>query len=61
MLNGIPQIVKDNPEDYDFYASTYKDDDHPETLTIVPHKIALAATVQSGDTSSEDASIASLH
>lgn len=61
ILNGIPQMVKDNPEDYDFYASSYKDDNNPETLTIVPHKIGLAATVQSGDTSSEDNSIASLH
>lgn len=66
MLDGIPQIVKDNPDDYDFYVSTYKDGDNPETLTIVPHKIGTAATQQSVDTSSEDNSsednsIASLH
>lgn len=61
VLNGIPQIVKDNPEDYDFYASSYKDKDNPYTLTIVPHKIGAAATIQGESSSSEDNAIASLH
>lgn len=63
MLNGIPQIVKDNPDDYEFYSSPYQDGDNPETLTIVPHKTGTAVTeiAQSTDASSEEESIASLH
>ncbi len=62
MLSGIPQVVKDNPDGYDFYYSTWKDGDNPETLTIVPTKVATMATNSIGNTEgTEESSIASLH
>lgn len=62
MLSGIPQVVKDNPDGYDFYYSPYKDGYHPETVTVVPVKVTSTVTNSTGSTEgTEDSSFTSLY
>lgn len=54
MLSGIPQVVKDNPYEYEFYYSQ-----DPKKLTVVP--IEVGTTVTNSTEGTEDSSFTSLH